>query len=158
MSGSGLRQYSLASNHNSLKDAYMRNRAILFSSFLLVSSSVFAEQGLLEGVAKQAAKDTAKAVAPKAVEKVEAANQTLENAKSLKEGVENASGPAKEAVKQKINQATTEETKKVVETLKTGKGTAENLKVGVDSAPKSAKALKSKAKAKAAEKVLDQLR
>jgi hypothetical protein len=42
--------------------------------------------------------------------------------------------------------------------LKTGKGTAENLKVGVDSAPKSAKALKSKAKAKAAEKALDKLR
>jgi len=140
----------------------MRNKAILFGSFLLASSSVFAEQGLLEGVAKQAAKDNATAVAPKAVEKVDAANQTLENAKSLKEGAENAPGAAKEtadeAVKQKINQATPEETKKGVETLKAGKETTESLKGKVDSAPKSTKAIKSKAKAKSTEKALDQLR
>ena len=144
----------------------MRNKAILFSSFLFVSSSVLAEQSLLEGVAKQAAKDTATAVAPNAVEKVEAANQTLKNAKSLKEGAENAPDAlkeqskemVKEAVKQKVEQATPEETKKAVEALKTGKETVKNLKGTVESASKTTKAIKSKAKEKAAEKALKQLR
>lgn len=140
----------------------MRNKVILFSSLLLVSGSVLAEQSLLKEVAKQAAKDTATAVAPDAVEKAGAVNQTLGNAIKLKEGVENAPDAVKEqlketvkeSVKQKIDQATPEQTKKAVETLKSAK----ELKEKVRSAPKSTKALKSKAKEKAAEKALDLLR
>lgn len=140
----------------------MRNKAILFSSLLLVSGSVLAEQSLLKEVAKQAAKDTATAVAPDAVEKAGAVNQTLENAVKLKEGVENAPDAVKEqlketvkdSVKQKIDQATPEQTKKAVETLKSAK----DLKEKVGRGPKSTKALKSKAKEKAAEKALDLLR
>jgi len=137
----------------------MRNKAILFGSFLLVSSSVFAGQSLLEGVAKQAAKDTATAVAPDAVKKVESANQALEDAKNLKKGVENAPDAVKdqlketlkESVEKKVEQATPEQTKKAVEVLKAGKEK-------IESAPKSTKAIKSKVKAKAAEKALDLLR
>lgn len=137
----------------------MRNKAILFGSFLLVSSSVFAEQSLLEGVAKQSAKDSAAAVAPDAVKKVESANQTLENANSLKKGAENAPDAVKdqlketlkESVEKKVDQATPEETKKAVEVLKSGKEK-------VESAPNSTQAIKNKLKAKAAEKALDKLR
>jgi len=46
----------------------MRNKAILFSSILFVSSSVLAGENLLEN-GEQAAKDTATAVAPDAVKK-----------------------------------------------------------------------------------------
>jgi len=144
----------------------MRNKAILFSSFLLVSGPVLAEQSLLKDVAKQAAKDTATAVAPDAVEKAGAVNQTLGNAIKLKEGVENAPDAVKEqlketvkeSVKQKIDQATPEQTKKAAETLKAGKEAVKNMKEKVDTAPKSTKAIKSKAKQKAAEKALDLLR
>ncbi|MGJ0486887.1 MAG: hypothetical protein ACR65R_20465 [Methylomicrobium sp.] len=41
----------------------MSNKAI-FASLLMISSAVMAEQSLLEGVAKQTAKNTAAAVAP----------------------------------------------------------------------------------------------
>jgi hypothetical protein len=134
----------------------MRNKAILFSSFLLVSSSVFAEQGLLKEVAKQAAKNTATAVAPNAVKEVESANQTLENAKSLKKGVENAPDAVKDQsaetlkalVKKKIDQATPEQTQKAVELLKAGKEKVEN----------TPKTIKNKAKEKALGKALDLLR
>lgn len=138
----------------------MRNKAILFSSILLISGSVLAEQTLLEDAAKQTAKDTATALAPDAAEKARIAKQTLEDAKKLKEGMENApdalKNQVKEAVKesvvkQKINEAIPEKTKKVIETLKTGKEK-------VDNAPKSTKAIKNKAKEKAVEKALDLLR
>jgi hypothetical protein len=59
----------------------MRNKVILFSLILVASSSVVAEQGLLEGVAKQAAKDKATEVAPNAVEKAGRLNQTLDKLK-----------------------------------------------------------------------------
>lgn len=137
----------------------MRNKAILFGSLLFVSGSVLAEQSLLEGVAKQAAKDTATAVAPSEVEKAKAASQVLENAKKLKESVENAPDAlkeqaketAKESVKKKIDQATPEEIQKASEAVK-------GLKEKVGNAPKSTQAIKSKAKQKAAEKALDLLR
>jgi hypothetical protein len=74
----------------------MRNKAILFSSFLLVSGSVLAEHSLLKEVAKQAAT----AVAPGAVEKAGEVNQTLENAQKLKEGVENAPDAVKDQLKE----------------------------------------------------------
>jgi hypothetical protein len=53
------------------------------------------------------------------------------------------------SVKQKLNVAAPEAAKKSVDTLKTGKKTAENLKAKVEHAPKTTKAIKSNAKEKA---------
>lgn len=145
----------------------MRNKAILFSSLVLISSSVLAEQDLLKDVAKQAAKDTAKAVAPSAVDKTTGeVKQTLENVEKIKKGVENAPADVKkqteetvkESVNKRIEQATPEEIKKAEETLKAGKDAAKNLKGKVDSVPKSTKAANEKAQEKATEKALDLLR
>lgn len=125
----------------------MRNKAILFSSLLFISSSVLAEQSLLEGVAK----GTATAVAPKAAEKVEAANQTLEDAKNLKAGAvsapEKLNDQAEKTVQEAVKKVTPEEAKKAEDVLKAGKETAEKL----ESAPKSTKAIKKKAAKKALE-------
>jgi hypothetical protein len=137
----------------------MRNKALLFGSLLLASSTVLAEPSLLTEVAKQAAKDTATAAAPDAVEKAAAANKILENAKNLKDSVENAPDSfkvqmketVKDAVKQKLEHATPAETKKAVELLKSGQEKLENT-------PKSPETIKSKVKQKAAEKVLKLLR
>lgn len=144
----------------------MQNKAILFSSLLLVSSSVLAEPSLLKEAAKQVAKDTATVVAPKAAGQADAAKQTLQNLKYLKEGVVNAPDAVKdqtkkavlESIKQKINQATPEQTNKAVETLKLGKEIAKDLKEKVDNTPNAAKAIKAKAKEKAVGKALDLLR
>jgi hypothetical protein len=137
----------------------MRNKALLFSLFLLVSSPVPAESGLLKEVAKQAVKDTATAAAPDAVEKAAAASKILENVKNLKDSVENAPDSlkvqmketVKDAVKQKLERATPAETQKAVELLKSGQ---EKL----EAAPKSPETIKSKVKQKAAEKALKLLR
>jgi hypothetical protein len=138
----------------------MRNKALLLISFLVASGSALAEQGLLENAAKQVLKDTATAAAPKeAVKGAEAASQTLEKAKDLKESVENApdalKDQAKEAAKQKLNEAVPEKAKQNMEA-------AEKLKGQVDSVPKSsdeaAKVVKGKAKEKARKKALDLLR
>jgi len=143
----------------------MQHKAILFSSLVLVSGAAFAQSAVLEGVAKQAAKDTATAVAPGA----EQANEALQRAQEVKQGVENAPGQlknqtqeaVKDAAQQKLGQAVPGEVKQGAETLKAGKETAKQLKGKVDAAPKSsgeaAKAVESKAKKKAAEKALDLL-
>jgi len=120
----------------------MRNKAILFSLILVASNAVLAEQSSLE----TAAKGKATEVTPNAVEKVEATNQTLDKAKTLKEGAEIAPDALQDQPK---------EAEKSVETLKTGKETTENLKGKVGDVPKSTKAIKSKAKGKAAEKALE---
>jgi hypothetical protein len=137
----------------------MRNKAIVLSLMLVASTSVLAGQSLLEGVAKQVVQDKATEVAPNAIEKAGAANQTLDKAKALKGAAEKApdtlQDQATEAVKEKAKKAMPEEAKKAGETLKTGKDTAENLKGQADSAPKSTKAIKNKAKGKAAEKAFD---
>ncbi|MFI3187887.1 MAG: hypothetical protein QX198_18075 [Methylococcaceae bacterium] len=136
----------------------MRNKAILFSLMLVASSSALAEQSLLEDVAKQAVTDKVSEVAPGAIEKVNEAKSTLNQAKSLKDAAEispeTLQEQAKEAVKQKVTAAVPEEAKKAGETLKTGKESAENLKEKIKEAPKATKTLKSKAKEKAAEKAL----
>ena len=137
----------------------MRNKAILFSLILVASSAVLAEQNSLEAVTKQAAKGKATEVTPNAVEKVEATNQTLDKAKTLKEGAEIApdalQDQPKEAVKEKATEVAPKEAEKSVETLKTGKETSENLKGKVGDVPKSTKSIKNKAKGKAAEKALE---
>jgi|APLak6261669570_1056073.scaffolds.fasta_scaffold05076_2 hypothetical protein len=148
----------------------MRNKAILLSSLLFASGAVLAEQSVLEAAGKQAVKDAATTAAPGVVKGAETANQTLENAKGVKEAVTNAPEAVKEqaqekvkaAAEEKIKQATPEELKQGAETLKAGKETAKELKGKVDAAPKSSgeavKAVKGKAKQKAAEKALDLLR
>ncbi len=137
----------------------MKNKAILFSLMLVASTAVLAEQSLLEGIAKQAVQDKATEVAPDAVKNIEATNEALDKAKSLKQATEIApdalQDQAKDVVKEKASAAIPEEVKKAGETVKTGKESAENLKGKVEAAPKSTKALKSKAKHKDIEKALE---
>ncbi|MDD1621505.1 MAG: hypothetical protein LUQ11_08480 [Methylococcaceae bacterium] len=148
----------------------MKNRTTLFVTLLLASSgAVMAETSALEAAGKQVAKDAATQAAPGAVKGAESANQTLENAKDLKQSVETAPATAKEqaqekvkaAAEEKLKQATPEEIKKGEEALKTGKETAKQVKGQVDVAPKSTKeavkAVEGKTKQKAAEKALDLL-
>lgn len=136
----------------------MKNKIILIGSLLLASGSALAETDLLEKAAKQ----TAKAAAPGAAKTVESANQALENAKSVGNVPEAAKKQAEEAVKRSVDQqieaATPKEAKQAVETVNSGREAAKNLKDKVDAVPKSTKALKQKAKQKAAEKALDLLR
>lgn len=141
----------------------MKNKATLFITLLLASGAAKAEQSLLEAAGKQAAKDAATAAAPDAVKGAEAANQALDNAKSLKQGVENAPAAVKEQAQEKVKAAAEEKIKQATpEELKQGAETAKQLKGKVDAAPKSSgeavKAVKHKAKQKAAEKTLELLR
>ncbi|MEN8261005.1 MAG: hypothetical protein ABFS02_10540 [Pseudomonadota bacterium] len=148
----------------------MRNNVILFSSFLIVSSSVLAEQGLVEGAAKQLAKDAVTSAAPEAVKSATQASESLEQANDLKESVvnapdavkERAQDMAKDAAMQQLKEATPEEVKQGIGAVESGKETAEKLKGQVDSVPKSpddvTKAIESKAQEKATERALDLLR
>jgi len=138
---------------------------ILLSSLLIASNTAMAEQGLVEGAAKQMATDAATSAATGAVEKAAGAGETVEKAKSLKETAESApeaikeqtQEKVKEAATEKLNAATPEEAKQGVKALKEGKETAENLKGKMDSVPKSSnetvKTVKSKVKGKATKKV-----
>ncbi|WP_446808527.1 hypothetical protein ACH50O_14710 [Methylomonas sp. 2BW1-5-20] len=147
----------------------MQHKAILFSSLVLVSGAAFAQSAVLEGVAKQAAKDTATSVAPGAVKGVEQAGQAANQVQQVQQGVQSA--PAvlkdqaqevvKDAAQQKLEQAVPAEVKQGAETLKANKEKVTELKGKVDAAPKSTgeavKAVKGKAKQKAAAKALDLL-
>ena len=124
----------------------MRNKAILFSLILVASSAVLAEQSSLEAVTKQAAQGKPTEVTPNAVEKVEATNQTLDKAKTLKEGAEIAPDALQDQPKEAVKEKTTEVVPKEA---------TENLKGKVESTPKSTKSIKSKTKGKAAEKALE---
>ena len=79
----------------------MHNKAILLGTMLFMSGAAFAEQSLLGGIAEQAAKSTATAVAPEAVKQVEAANQAVKTGKAAVNAVENAPKAIKKQVKQK---------------------------------------------------------
>ena len=133
----------------------MQNKAILLSTILFASSSVLAETSLLEGVAKEVAKDTATAVAPDTVEKLDAANQTLKNASKLKESVEQAPDALiknqEEQAKETVNKAVPNEVTKAAETVKSGTKTVKNLQKKVTKASKSTKTIKGKAEEKALE-------
>ncbi len=139
----------------------MKNKAILFSLMLVASTAVLAEQSLLEGVAKQAVQDKAAVVAPDAVKNIEATNQALDKAKSLKGATELApdalQDQAKDVVKEKASAAVPAEVKKAGEAVKSGKESVENLKGKFEAAPKSTKALKSKVKGTATDKALNLL-
>ena len=135
----------------------MRNKAILFGLILVASSSVLAEQSLLEGAAKQVITDTATNVAPTAVKNLDTANKTLENAKNLSKEAEKApvtlqdqaKKTAQDSAKKALDAATPEAAKKSVEAVKTGTKTAKNLQEKVDKAPKSTKAISKKSAEKA---------
>jgi|GEM_PF-705931 len=139
-------------------------KALLIGSLLIASGAVMAEQSLLEGVAKQEAKNTAATVAPGAVERAEAADQALKDAKQVKDAVQNAPEAAKDqaqkavegTVKQQLEQATPKEIKEGAEAVKSGKETAKKLEGEVKALPKSSsqevKKLKHKSTAKAKQK------
>lgn len=151
----------------------MKNNTLLASALFIVSTVVLAEQSLLEGVAKQAAKDTAAAVAPGAVERAEQADQALKDAKQIKENAQKAPDAMKkqaqdtleETAKQKLEQATPEHVKEGAQAIKSGAETAKQLKGQAENLPKSSsetvKTLKHKTKAeaqkKASEKALELL-
>jgi len=147
----------------------MQHKAILFSSLVLVSGAAVAQSAVLEGVAKQAAKDTATSVAPGAVKGVEQAGQVVNQAQQVQQGVQSAPAvlkdqaqdAVKDAAQQKLEQAVPAEVKQGAETLNANKEKVTELKGKVDAAPKStgeaAKAVKGKAKQKAAAKALDLL-
>jgi len=137
----------------------MRNKTLLLISFLVASGSALAEQDVLENAAKQVLKDTATTAAPKeAVKGADAASQTLEKAKDLKESVENAPDAlkeqAKETAKQKLNEAVPEKAKQNVKAAEKLKGQVESIPKSTDEATKAAK---SKAKEKARKKAPDLL-
>lgn len=142
----------------------MKNKVFLIS-LLLASSSVLAEQGVLENAGEQALKDAATSAAPKeAVQGVEAAGQAVEKAQDIKGAAETAptavkgqsEEAVKEAVKAKVDAATPEDIKKGKEVLNKGKKAAKKLKAKI---PKStgdaSKAVEGKGKEKAAEKALE---
>ncbi len=146
----------------------MQHKAILFSSLVLVSGAAFAQSAVLEGVAKQAAKDTATSVASGAVKGVEQAGQAVNQVQQVQQGVQapavlkdQAQDAVKDAAQQKLEQAVPAEVKQGAETLNANKEKVTELKGKVDAAPKStgeaAKAVKGKAKQKAAAKALDLL-
>jgi len=135
-------------------------KALLISSLLIASGAVMAEQSLLEGVAKQAAKNTAAAVAPDAVAGAETADQALKDAKQVKDAVQNAPVAAKDqaqkALEETAKQATPEPVKQGTEAVKSGKETVKKLEGEVKALPKSSsqevKKLKHKSTAKAKQK------
>lgn len=147
----------------------MSNKAILLASLLMISSAVMAEQSLLEGVAKQTAKNTAAVVAPGAVERAEAANQALKDAQQMKDTVKNvpesvknqAPETLKTTAEQKLEEATPEQLKQGATAVKSGAETAKQVKAQAKNLPESSKqavkSMKHKAKKKTAEKALELL-
>ncbi len=141
----------------------MQNKAILFGSLLLASTTTFAQSSLLEAAGKQVAKEAVTTAAPQAAQGAATANQALENTKDLKQAAESAPTAVKQQAEEQVKQAAEQQLQQAVPgEIKQGAETAKQLKGKVDAAPKStseaAKAVKSKAKAKATDKALDLLR
>ena len=144
----------------------MRNKAILFGSLLMASGAALAGDNLLEAVTKQLAVDAANSAEPEKARRAAEAQQLLQQAQQLKEGVKNAPkavqeqtlNAAKETAKQRLEQAKPEQIKAIEDSA----ATVQQLKVQVENAPQAteqaAEAAKTKAKQKAAEKVLEFLR
>jgi len=135
-------------------------KALLISSLLIASGAAMAEQSLLEGVAKQAANNTAAAVAPGVVAGAETADQALKDAKQVKDAVQNTPEAAKDQTQKAIEgtakQATPEQVKEGAEAVKSSSETSKKLQGEVKALPKSskqtAKSLKHKSTAKAQQK------
>ena len=126
----------------------MQNKALLLITLLIASGSVLAEQDLPGNAGKQLLKDTATSAAPKeAVKGVEAASQTLDDIKKLKEGVKSAPDALKgqaqdvatETAKKKPNEAVPEKAKGAEKATSQTLEDANKLKESVKSAPESLK-------------------
>lgn len=142
----------------------MQNKALLLIILLIASGSVLAEQDLPGNAGKQLLKDTATSAAPKeTVKGVEAASQTLDDIKKLKESVKSApeakgqaQDVATETAKKKLNKAVPEKAKQGVKTVEKGTKTAKKLKGKVPkSSGEATKAIEGKAKEEATKKALD---
>jgi hypothetical protein len=141
----------------------MRNKAILFSSLLMASGTALAGESLLEAAAKQLARDVATSTAPEAAQGAVEAERILQQTQQLKGRVENAPqavkertlNAAKETARQQLERATPEQVRQGTETVKRLKGQVENMPQSTEQA---AEAAKTRAKQKAAEKVLELLR
>lgn len=141
----------------------MNNKIIMLSALVFLSGNVWAESSLFEAAGKQLLKDKATAVAPGAVENVEAASQAVDSAKAAKAAVETApeavtnqaTDAVKNAAEEKVKAAIPAEATQAVDTVKSGKA-------ALDAAPKSSgeavEAVKSKASQKATEKAFDLLK
>ena len=133
----------------------MKN-TMLLTSLLIASSSVFAGQDLVEGLAQQGAKNAATSVAPAVVERTAEAGELVEKAKTVEmtpEAVkESAKENATEAAKEKLEEATPEEAKQGVKAIETGHEKAEKMKGEVADLPKTpakvTQSIKGKAKTK----------
>ena len=128
----------------------MKTLVILGGGLALIAATVSADTSILENIATQAAKDTAQAVAPQAVENAEKARQNLETIKTLKD--EAAAAP--DALKKQALDSITAEKQKAAETQKAIKDSASQLKKKIKNAPE---ATKQKLKQEAARKTLELL-
>jgi hypothetical protein len=123
----------------------MLNKTIILSTLLIASSTVMADNSLLEAAGKQLVKDAATTAAPEAVKGV--ANAPAATKTQATEALKNAA-------EEKLKQATPQELKQSAEALKTAK----QLKDAPKSTGEAVKNVKAKAKQKAAEKAVDLLR
>ena len=146
----------------------MRNKTLLLITLLITSGSVLAEQDLLGTAGKALLEDTATSASPKeAVEGIESANQKLEDANKLKQGVESAPDALKgqaqdmatESAKEKLNAAVPETAKKGMKTVESG---TKSVKKTNGMIPKSSaeatKAIEDKAQEEATSKAFNMLK
>ena len=146
----------------------MRNKTLLLITMLITSGSVLAEQDLLGTAGKALLKDTATSAAPQeAVEGIESANQKLEDANKLKQGVKSAPDAlnsqaqdmATESAKEKLNAAVPETAKKGIKTLESGTKTEKKTKGMIPkSSAEATKAIEGKAQEEATSKAFNMLK
>ena len=146
----------------------MRNKTLLLITLLITSGSVLAEQDLLGTAGKALLEDTATSASPKeAVEGIESANQKLEDANKLKQGVKSAPDAltsqaqdmATESAKEKLNEAMPETAKKGIETVESGSKSVNEMKGMIPkSSAEASKAIEDKAQDAATSKALDMLK
>jgi hypothetical protein len=151
-----------------IEECTMRNKTLLLLTLLIATGSVLAEQDLLGSAGKALLKDTATSAAPQeAVEGIESANQKLEDANKLKQGVKSvpdalnsqAQDMATESAKEKLNAAGPETTKKGIKTLESGTKTLKTTKGMIrKSSAEAGKAIEGKAQEEATSKALDMLK
>lgn len=140
----------------------MSKSFISLTYLLFFSTAALAETSLLEATGKQLIKNTATQAAPEAVKSLDAANQTLENAKSLQQNLqqipETSSSQLQESVKKSAEQSLQNATPEQIKQGKQVIDSAKQLKATAKSPEKAVKNLKNQTKQKAAEKTLELLR
>lgn len=137
----------------------MKNKIILITTMMLSSHLVWAGTSLLEAAGKQLVKDKATVVAPDAVKTVGAANETLHNAKQVKEAIETAPATTTQQAESAVTNAAEAEVKSAVPSEATQAIDAvESGKSTIEAAPKSTDEAAEAVTNKAAEKTLDLLK